>query len=80
MPCVCEVIRVGGDAVQSRARRSGTSQTLSNGDGLTRKPISDCDVGFVGAVEKVLGLRRRSSVAASRPESCRCVRWLCHVV
>jgi hypothetical protein len=32
---------------------------LSNGDGLTRKPISDCDVGFVGAVEKVFGGLRK---------------------
>ena len=38
------MIRVRGDAVQSRARQSGTSQTLSVGDGLTRKPISDCIV------------------------------------
>ena len=42
MPGVCEAIRERGDAVQPRACRGGTSQTLSVGDGLTRKPISDC--------------------------------------
>jgi hypothetical protein len=29
-----------------RARRYGTSQTLLVGDGLTRKPISDCYVYY----------------------------------
>ena len=64
MPGVCEVIRIRDDAVQSRARRSGTSQTLSVGDGLTRKPISDCMLCVV-AIEEMFGLRRCSRVAVS---------------
>jgi hypothetical protein len=43
-----------------RARRCGTLQALSDSDGLTRKPISDCIVYVVTVVlNGVSGLRRR---------------------
>ncbi|KAF2464371.1 uncharacterized protein BDR25DRAFT_96881 [Lindgomyces ingoldianus] len=53
---------------QSKARRRGTSQTLSVGDGLTRKPISDCGVVCCDC---------RRSVWAPSSLSCCCsaARW-----
>jgi hypothetical protein len=45
------------------------------GDGLTRKPISDCAVGLVKIVGWVLGLRHRAHVAVLRLDGCCCVRW-----
>jgi len=43
----------------ARARRCGTLQALSDSDGLTRKPISDCIVYIVTIMRKrVSGLRR----------------------
>lgn len=80
MPGVWEAVCVRGDAVQSQVRRGGTSQTLSSGDGLTRKPISDCVVELFGTVEEVFGLRRRSRDAVSRLHGCRCVRYACRNV
>jgi hypothetical protein len=52
-----------------RARRYGTSQTLSVGDGLTRKPIGDC-VYCNHNAQGVSGLRRRIS------RCCVAARWL----
>lgn len=52
---VCEAICVRGDAVQSQDRRGGTSQTLSSGDGLTRKPISNCVVEWLDCGRGVWG-------------------------
>jgi hypothetical protein len=43
-----------------RARRCGTLETLSDSDGLTRKPVSDCIVYVVTIMVKgVSGLCRR---------------------
>ncbi|KAF2690373.1 hypothetical protein K458DRAFT_102411 [Lentithecium fluviatile CBS 122367] len=58
-----------------RARRCGTSQTLSVGNGLTRKPISNCILCIVAAID-VFGLRRRFRIAVSQRDDCCCVRWL----
>jgi hypothetical protein len=51
-----------------RARRYGTSQTLSVDDGLTRKPVGDCCLCVVTFVRK----RCLGSVVASRVA----VSWL----
>jgi hypothetical protein len=53
-----------------RARRCGTLQTLSVGDGLTRKPIGDCCVYCDRDAQGVSGLRRRVS------RCCVTARWL----
>jgi hypothetical protein len=55
----------------AKARRCGTLQALSNNDGLTRKPISDCVVCDVACMRKgVSGLRRRIL------HCCVVARWL----
>jgi hypothetical protein len=60
-----------------RARRCGTSQTLSVGDGLTRKPIGDCCVCIATIMLKVcLGSVVASRVAVSRLGGCRCIWWM----
>jgi hypothetical protein len=41
-------------------------------DGLTSLSVTVCWI--FGTVEKVFGLRRRSRVAVSRLDGCRCVR------
>jgi hypothetical protein len=62
-----------------KARRCGTSQTLSVNDGLTRKPISDCCLCVVTFVRKrCLGSVVASRVAVSRLDGCRCFWWTCH--
>ena len=76
MPGVCEAIGERGDAIKPRARRGGTSQTVSVGDGLIRKPIGD----FTVTVNEVSGLSRRYRAAVSRLDGGCCVRWTCHVV
>jgi hypothetical protein len=53
-----------------RAHRYGTSQTLSVGDGLTRKPIGDCCVYWDHNAQGVSGLRRRISRCSAA------ARWL----
>ena len=61
-----------------RARRYGTSQTLSVGDGLTRKPIGDYCVCIATMMLKVcLGFVIASRVAVSRLDGCRCIWWTC---
>jgi hypothetical protein len=40
MPGVCEVIRVGDNAVKLKTQRGGTLQTLSNGDGLMSPSVA----------------------------------------
>jgi hypothetical protein len=63
-----------------RARRCGTLQTLSVGDGLTRKPIGDCCVCIATVMLKgCLGSVVASRVAVSRLDGCRCIWWTCHV-
>ncbi|KAH8701320.1 hypothetical protein GQ44DRAFT_56509 [Phaeosphaeriaceae sp. PMI808] len=79
MPSVCEAIRSRDDAVQPRAGRGGTSQTLPVGDGLTRKPISDCLLRILAAY-KEFGLRRCPRIAVSRLDGCCCVPQTCYVV
>ena len=55
----------------AKARRCGTLQALSDSDGLTRKPISDCIVYVVTVMLKgVSGLRRRIL------HCCVVARWL----
>jgi hypothetical protein len=64
----------------SRARRCGTLQTLSVGDGLARKPISDCCVCIMIVMLKgCLGFVVASCVVVSWLDGCRCIWWACHV-
>jgi hypothetical protein len=62
-----------------RARRYGTLQTLSNGDGLARKPICDCVVCIVSMMLKgCLGSVVAARVAVLWLDGCRCIWWTCH--
>lgn len=54
----------------SRARRCGTSQTLSDGDRLARKPINDCVCIVTMMLDGVYGLRHRAL------RCCVVARWL----
>ena len=62
-----------------RVRRCGTSQTLSIGDGLTRKPIGDYGVVNI-ALQGCLGSVIASRFAVSRLDGCCCIRWTCHAL
>jgi hypothetical protein len=56
-----------------RARRCGTLETLSVGDGLSLRPTSGCCVCIVTVMLKgCLGSVVASCVAASRLYGCRC--------
>lgn len=54
-----------------RARRCGTLQTLSDSDGLTRKPTSDCIVYVVTVMLKGVSRLRRRVLRC-----CVVARWL----
>lgn len=64
----CRACGVRGDAVQSRARQSGTLPTLSVGNGLDQKPISDCML--------YCGCERRAWAPSSLSCCCVAARWL----